>query len=134
MIQQKYQKEEEELISIVIDKKFRYNKDEPISNVLTKKLLTVKKTNDYRSYALNKAKDAFSEGKVGNLLTKRAIQNKFRIRDIQSAFRRYANSIVLENKHFEGERGLEMTAHQKQSLLEFWKKNRSMKLNIRTEG
>ena len=27
-----------------------------------------------------------------------------------------------------------MTAHQKQSLLEFWKKNRSMKLNIRTEG
>jgi len=48
-----------ELKSIVIDsKKFRYNKDKPISNVLTKKLLTVKKANEYRSYALNKAKDA----------------------------------------------------------------------------
>ena len=124
-----------ELKTIVIDnKKFRYNKDKPISNVLTKKLLSVKKTNEYRSYALNKAKDAFSEGKVRNLLTKHAIRNKFRVRDIQSAFRRYANSIVLENKHFEGERGLEMIAHQKQRLLEFLKKNRSMKLNIRTEG
>ena len=41
-----------ELKSIVINsKKFRYNKDKPISNVFTKKLLTVKKTNEYRSYA-----------------------------------------------------------------------------------
>ena len=127
-----------ELKSIVIDsKKFRYNKDKPISTVLTKKLLTVKKTNEYRSYALNKAKDAFSEGKVKNLLTlltKHTIQNKFKVRDIQSAFRRYANSIVLENKHFEGERGLEMIAHQKPRLLAFLRKNRSMKLNIRTEA
>ena len=44
--------------------RFRYSKDKPISNVLTKKLLTVKKTNEYRSYALNEAKDAFSEGRV----------------------------------------------------------------------
>ena len=124
-----------ELKSIVIDsKKFRYNKDKPIPNVLTKKLLTVQKTNEYRSYALNKAKDAFSEGKVKNLLTKHAIQNKFKVIYIQSAFRRYANSIVLENKHFEGERGLEMIVHQKPRLLEFLRKNRSMKLNIRTEA
>ena len=46
-----------ELKSIVIDnKKFRYNKNKPISNVLTKKLLTVKKTNEYRSYALKRQK------------------------------------------------------------------------------
>ena len=46
-----------ELKSIVTDnKKFRYNKDKPISNVLTKKLLTVKKTNEYRSYALKRQK------------------------------------------------------------------------------
>ena len=118
-----------ELKSIIIDdKKFRYNKDKPISSVLTKKLLTVKKTNEYRSYALNKAKDAFSEGRVRQILTKHAIRNKFRVRDIQSAFRRYANSIVLENKHFQGERGLEMIAHQKQRLSDFLRNNRSMKL------
>ena len=111
-----------ELKSIIIDKKIRYNKDKPISTVLTKKLLTVKKTNEYRSYTLNKAKDAFSEGRVRQILTKHAIRSKFRVRDIQSAFRRYANSIVLENKHFEGERGLEMIAHQKPRLLEFFKK------------
>ena len=51
----------QELKSIVKNK-FRHNKDKPISNVLTKKLLTVKKTSEYRSYALNKAKDAFSAG------------------------------------------------------------------------
>ena len=124
-----------ELKSIIIDvQKFRYNKDKPISSVLTKKLLTVKKTNEYRSYALNKAKDAFSEGRVRQILTKHAIRNKFRVRDIQSAFRRYANSIVLENKHFQGERVLEMIAHQKQRLSDFLRNNRSMKLNIRTEG
>ena len=124
-----------ELKSIIIDnKRFRYNRDEPISTVLTKKLLTVKKTNEYRSYALNKAKDAFSEGRVRQILTKHAIRNKFRVRDIQSAFRRYANSIVLENRHFEGERGLEMIAHQKPRLVEFLRKNRSVKLNIRTEA
>ena len=67
------------------------------------------------------------------ILTKHAIRNTFRVRDIQSAFRRYANSIVLENKHFEGERGLEMIAHQKPRLLEFLRNNRSMKLDIRTE-
>ena len=121
------------IIIIIDDKKFRYNKDKPISNVLTKKLSSVKKTNEYRSYALNKAKGAFNEGGVRQILTKHTIRNKFRVRDIQSALRRYANSIVLESKHFEGERGLEMIAHQKQRLLEFLNKNRSMKLNIRTE-
>ena len=84
--------------------------------------------------SLNKARDAFSKGKVRNLLTKHAIQNKFRVRDIQSVFRRYADSIVLEKKRYEGERGLEMIADQKTRLLEFLRKNRSIKLNIRTEA
>ena len=88
-----------ELKSIIIDdKKFRYNKGKPISNVLTKNLLTVKKTNEYRSYAMKKATDAVSRERVRQLITKHAIRNKFRVRDIQSAFRRYANSIVLEKQ------------------------------------
>ena len=63
--------------TIVIDnKKFRYNKDKPISNVLTKKLLTVKKTNEYRSYALNKANDAFSEGRVRQILNEQTRNQK----------------------------------------------------------
>ena len=72
-----------ELKSIIIDeKKFRYNKDKPISSVLTKKVLTVKKTNEYRSYALNKANDAFSEGRVRQIRTKHATRDKFRVGDI----------------------------------------------------
>ena len=98
-----------ELKSIIIDnRKFRYNKDKPISNVLTKKLLSVKRTNEYRSYAMKKATVVVNRERVRQLITKHAIRNKFRVRDIHSAFRRYANSIVLENKHFQGERGLEM--------------------------
>ena len=65
--------------SIMIDdKKFRFNKDKPISKVLQKKLVSIKNTNEYRSYALNKAKDTLSDGRVRNLLTKHAIRNKFR--------------------------------------------------------
>ena len=68
-----------EMKSIIVeDKKFRLNKDKPISKVLQKKLLSVKNTNEYRSYALNKAKDAFNDGRVRNLLTKHAVRNKFR--------------------------------------------------------
>ena len=78
-----------ELKSIIIDnKKFRYNKEKPISNVLTKKLLSVKKTNQYRSNAMKKATDVVSREKVRQLITKHAIRNKFGVRDIQSAFRR----------------------------------------------
>ena len=59
--------------SIMIDdKKIRFNKDKPISKVLQKKLVSIKNTNEYRSYALNKAKDTLSDGRVRNLLTKHA--------------------------------------------------------------
>ena len=50
------QKGRRELKSIRIDeKKIRYNKDKPISNGLTKRLLSVKKTNEYKSYPMKKA-------------------------------------------------------------------------------
>ena len=66
-----------ELKSIIIDnKKFRYNKDKPISNVLTKKLLSVKNTNEYRSYAMKKATDVVSRERVRLLLTKHTIKKK----------------------------------------------------------
>ena len=62
-----------ELKSIIIDdKKFRYNKDKPISNVLTKKLLSVKKTKEYRSYAMKKATDVVNRERVRQLITKHA--------------------------------------------------------------
>ena len=111
-----------ELKQIIIDgRTFRYNKAKEISNVLNRKLKSIRNTNEYRSYALNKAKDAYTLGRAKVLLTRRAIRNKFRVNDVQSAFRNYANSIKLENKHFQGERGLEMIAHQKSRLRDFLK-------------
>ena len=83
---------------------------------------------------MKKATDVVNRERVRQLITKHARRKQFRVKDIQSAFRRYANSIVLENRHFQGERGLEMIAHQKQRLSGFLRNNRSMKLNIKTEG
>ena len=54
---------------------------------------------------MKKTTDVVNRERVRQLITKHTIRNKFRVRDIQSAFRIYANSIVLENKHFQGERG-----------------------------
>ena len=49
-----------ELKSITIDEqKFRYNKDKPISNVLTHKLCSVKKTNEYRKLCSKQGKGCF---------------------------------------------------------------------------
>ena len=39
----------------------------------------VKQANEYRSYALNKAKDVISERKVKSLLRRFATQNKFKV-------------------------------------------------------
>ena len=111
-----------ELKQIIIDgRTFRYNKAKEILNVLNQKLKSIRNTNELWRYALNKAKDAYTLGRAKVLLTRRAIRNKFRVDDVQSAFRNYANSIKLENKHVQGERGLEMIAHQKSRLRDFLK-------------
>ena len=72
--------------------------------------------------------------KVKNLLRRFAVKNKFRAEKGKSAFKGYANNFKLVNKHFQGEQGMSMISHQKSLLLDFLKKNRNMKLNIRTEA
>ena len=121
-----------ELKTLIIDgRRFRYNKDKPISNKLQKKLISIKKTNDYKSYARKNIESRLS---VKKALTKYAIKNKFRVENGESAFKRYANNLRLINKHFQGEQGLSMIQHQKSILVDFLKKNRNMKLNIRCEA
>ena len=85
---------------------------------------------------MKKATDVVNRERVRQLITKYAIRNRFRVRDIQPAFRRYANSIVLENKHVQGERGLEMIARQKQRLPERsdFLKNLNMMMEEMNEG
>ena len=68
---------------------------------------------------MKKAIDVVNRERVRQLITKHAIRKTFRVRDIQPAFRTYINPIVLENKHFQGERGLELIAHPKQRLSDF---------------
>ena len=126
------QRGRKELKSIVIDgKKFRYNKDKPLTKKLESKLKSIKKTNEYRSYAHKKL--SLNIG-IKKALTKYAIKNKFRVEQGRSAFKRYANNLQLINKHFQGEQGLSMIQHQKSLLQDFLRNNRNMKLNIRCTG
>ena len=112
-----------ELKSITLDgRKFRYNKQKPISNVLNKKLKSVTNTNEYSSHATRTIRSTYLKQRMKNALTKYAIKNKFRITDQQSAFKGYANSIKLENRHFQSEKALSMIHHQKDRLLNFLKK------------
>ena len=124
-----------ELKPIIIDgRKFRYNNQKPISNVLNKKLKSVAKTNAYNSHATRSIRSTYLKQRMKHAMTKYAINNKFRITDQQSAFKSYANSIKLVSNHFQGEKALSMMHYQKDRLLDFLKPNRAMKLNIRAEG
>ena len=116
---------------IIYGRKYRYNKDKPISNILQNKLKTIKRTNEYQSYSHKKISLSLGMKKA---LTKYAIRNKFRVENKQSAFKNYANNLTLINKHYQGEKGLSMIQYQKTLLLEFLNNNRNMKLNIRCEG
>ena len=111
-----------ELKQIIIDgRKYRYNKDKPISNILQNKLKTIKRTNEWRSYSHKKISLSLGMKKA---LTKYAIRNKFRVENKQSAFKNYANNLTLVNKHYQGEKGLSMIQYQKTLLLEFLNNNR----------
>ena len=103
------QRGDRQLKSIIIDnKRFRYNKDKPISNTLKKKLYTYKKTNEFQSYARKLFKDLYFDTKLKLALKRTAVRNKFRIEDVRSAFKGYANSVKLVNTFFKGEEGLQM--------------------------
>ena len=119
------------IIDYLLKNNLVYNKDKPISVKLQKKLDTIKKTNEYRSYAF---RQVYFDGKVKEALKQHAVRNKFRVVEINSAFRRYANSIKLENKHFLGEESLKMLVHQKSVFKEFLRNNRNMKLNVKAEA
>ena len=91
------------------NKKCRYNKDTPISKVLDKKLTSVSNTNEFKSF---KFKTFFKE-RLNKAMKKHVIKNKLTIREQQSAFKNYANSYKLANRHFMGEAGLSMIQYQK---------------------
>ena len=111
-----------ELKSIIIDgRKSRYNKDKLIFSVLKKKLKSVANTNEYNSHATKTLRSTYLKQRLKNAMTKYASKNKFQVTDQQSAFKRYANSIKIVNKHFEGEKALSMIHYQKDRLLNFLK-------------
>ena len=82
---------------------------------MKKKLESVKKTNEYRSYSHKIISLAVGMKKA---LTKYDIKNQFRVEKSTSSFKRYANNLKLINKHFKGEQGLSMIQHQKSLLVE----------------
>ena len=66
-----------ELKSIIIDgRKFRYNKEKPISNVLNNKLKSVTNTNEYNSHATRTIRPTYLKQRMKNAMTKYAIKKQ----------------------------------------------------------
>ena len=64
-----------ELKSIIVDgRKFTYNKEKPISNVLNKKLKSVANTDEYNSHATKTIRSTYLKQRLKNAMTKYAIK------------------------------------------------------------
>ena len=123
------------LKSIIIDgRRFRYNKDKPISNALQKKLDTYKKTQEYKSHITNSVRNTVFEKRVENSLKTYVMKKRARVVNVQRAFKRYANSFTLVNEQYKGEKGLSYIQLQKTLFKKFLREHKNMKLNIRAEG
>ena len=123
------------LNSIIIDgRRFRYNKDKPISNTLQKKLDTYKKTQEYKSHITNSVRNTVFEKRAENALKTYVMKKRARVVNVQRAFKRYANSFTLVNEQYKGEKGLSYIQLQKTLFKKFLREHKNMKLNIRAEG
>lgn len=75
----------------------------------------------------------YFDTKLKLALKRTAVRNKFRIEDVRSAFKGYANSVKLVNTFFKGEEGLQMLQHYKSNLKTFLINSRSMKIKTQCD-
>ena len=115
-----------ELKTVRIDgKNYRYNKDKPIINRLKTKLNKIANTNEYKRHLiLQKSKTR----KAREALKRYAIRQKAVISNEAKALKSYANTYSISNINLQGWRGLSYFKHQKERLLEYIRKNKSMKI------
>ena len=90
---------------------YRYNPNKPISNKLTRRLQSVKNTNEYKA---NQVRE-----RVGTrTVLKHAIKKKATITEERSAFKAYANAYTISNIHLKELNGLTYFVYQFEKLNE----------------
>ena len=107
---------------IIGNTQYRYNPNKPISNKLSKRLQSIKKTNEYKA---NQIRERVSTRTV----LKHAIKKKATITEERSAFKAYANAYTISNIHLKELNGLSYFSYQFDRLNEYLKENKGMKIN-----
>ena len=124
-----------QLKSIIIDgRRYLYNKSKPVSKILSKKLQSVRNTQEYKSFANEKVRTTILKKRLDNALKTYVMKSRVKTTRVQKAFKSYANSFTLVNEQYTGERGLSYIQFQKNRFKQFLAENRNMKLNIKAEG
>ena len=124
-----------QLKSIIIDgRRYLYNKSRPVSKILSKKLQSVRNTQEYKSFANEKVRTTILKKRLDNALKTYVMKSRVKTTRVQKAFKSYANSFTLVNEQYTGERGLSYIQFQKNRFKQFLAENRNMKLNIKAEG
>ena len=111
---------------IIGNKRFRYNKDKPLSNKIKEKLLKLHQTPEFRSYDVEK--NARARETINKKLTSHAIKRKAVIKDEQSALKAYTNQYTISNIRMDGLKGLSYFKYQFEKLNEYLKVNKGMKI------
>ena len=111
---------------IIENKRFRYNKDKPLSNKIKEKLLKLHQTPEFRSYDVEK--NARARETINKKLTSHAIKRKAVITDEQSALKAYTNQYTISNIRMDGLKGLSYFKYQFEKLNEYLKVNKGMKI------
>ena len=121
-----------ELKKVVINgKEYRYNKEQPFSTKLTKKLQSIAKTQGFKRYEI--LHRAGQQAKMRQAIQTYAIRRKAKITNERQALKRYANTYSISNINLSGYRGLSYLKYQKERLTEYLKKEKQMKVLIEVD-
>ena len=111
------------------DKTYNYDKEQPLTDRLKKKLNSFKKTMDYKKFQLETKSDA-RWVRIDKNRPLRAIQKRFKakVRDEQSAFNHYANSYSISDIKVRGIKAISYIKYQDVILKKYIDEHKGMKI------
>ena len=115
------------------DKTYNFERNKPLSQILTTKFNKIKQTMDYKKYEL-KEKRGLKWVNLDKNKALRGIQMRFKATttDEQSAFKNYTNSFAINNNRVRGVKALQYLKYQDLKLKEYLRKHKGMKVLLET--
>ena len=111
---------------VIENKRFRYNKNKPLSNKIKEKLNKIHQTSEFRRYDI--LKNASKTLRANKKVLNQAIKRKAVVKDEKSALKAYTNQYTISNIRMDGLKGLSYFKYQFEKLNENLKVNKGMKM------